>query len=487
MMTKLRSKFATLPQQLLRDTRGITLAFVALAGSVLIGFTGLAVETGLWYAIKRVNQSVADGAALSGAMELLAGYTTSSGLTEVQQMGTYAAKKNGFTPAATICGVPTSGQISVCQCYNYSVGGTCTAPAGIQAANAVEAIVAQQQSAVFASLFLPSVSINTRAVAALKALDNPCMLSLAPSGTGIEVQGASAITTPGCSIVADSSGATAINIHDNGGSITADTLVTAGGIGYKGNPVVPPFIPAEFSLASPPTVHAANFPDPYSATLTHAFDITGMPTVPPSPPCTLAGSTWSGNCAVSGLSLSGSGSPITLTGNTQISGGWDIKNQTVDLKPGTYWITNGDLTLDTNAAVTCSTCTAGAGVTIILTKTGAGTVGGFCSVSNSSVTLNAPTSGTYSGYLIIQDPGATTGTSSCKKADNSFQGGASMNLTGLLYFPNTTVIYQGNPNSTCSFLIAKTIVLNGNSNFSTSGCANAGLNLPTVQTVALAE
>jgi hypothetical protein len=48
MTIKLRSKFGTLPQRLVRDTRGVTLAFVALAGSVLIGFTGLAVETGLW-------------------------------------------------------------------------------------------------------------------------------------------------------------------------------------------------------------------------------------------------------------------------------------------------------------------------------------------------------------------------------------------------------------------------------------------------------
>src|SRR5260370_626374 len=161
-----------------RETGGAILPLVALSLSVLIGFTGLGVEAGFWYAIKRVNQSVADGAALSGAMELLAGYGTSSGLTEVQEMGKYTATQNGFTPTATICGTPASGQISVCQCYNYTVGGTCTAPTGTQVANAVEAIVAQQQNALFASLFLPSVTIDTRAVAALKVLDSPCMLSL---------------------------------------------------------------------------------------------------------------------------------------------------------------------------------------------------------------------------------------------------------------------------------------------------------------------
>ena len=90
MTTKLRSVFWALPQRLASDTRGVTLALVAAAISALIGFTGLGVETGLWYAIKRQNQSAADVAALSGAFELLAG------------------QSNGLTAAATypdICGL----------------------------------------------------------------------------------------------------------------------------------------------------------------------------------------------------------------------------------------------------------------------------------------------------------------------------------------------------------------------------------------------
>ena len=63
-----------------------------------------------------------------------------------------------------------------------------------------------------------------------------------------------------------------------------------------------------------------------------------------------------------------------------------------------------------------------------------------------------------------------------------------MNLTGLLYFPKTTVGFQGNPSATCTLLIAKQVTIDGNSNLTTSGCASAGLTvLPTVNTVALAE
>jgi Flp pilus assembly protein TadG len=44
-------------RRLWHDTRGFTAVFLALTLSVLIGFSALGVETGLWYLIKRVNQS----------------------------------------------------------------------------------------------------------------------------------------------------------------------------------------------------------------------------------------------------------------------------------------------------------------------------------------------------------------------------------------------------------------------------------------------
>src|SRR6516162_9237126 len=57
-------------QRLLRDQRGIAAVLVALALTVLIGLVALGVETGLWYAIKRQDQSAADAAAISGAYEI---------------------------------------------------------------------------------------------------------------------------------------------------------------------------------------------------------------------------------------------------------------------------------------------------------------------------------------------------------------------------------------------------------------------------------
>jgi hypothetical protein len=100
------------PRRLLRDTRGTTLVLVALMITALIGFTGLGVETGLWYAIKRQNQSAADVAALSGAFELLAGQ--GSGLTATQVYPNICgfaqrdATRNGFTFASFTCPTSTS-------------------------------------------------------------------------------------------------------------------------------------------------------------------------------------------------------------------------------------------------------------------------------------------------------------------------------------------------------------------------------------------
>ena len=63
-----------------------------------------------------------------------------------------------------------------------------------------------------------------------------------------------------------------------------------------------------------------------------------------------------------------------------------------------------------------------------------------------------------------------------------------MNLNGLLYFPSTSVGFDGNQSTTCSLLISKQLVIDGDSNFDISGCTNAGLTrLPMVYTVAVAE
>jgi hypothetical protein len=96
-----------------QNARGATLPLVALSLSALIGFTGLGVETGFWYVIKRQNQSAADVAALSGAFELLAGQ--SIGLSQnavypdICNLAERDAARNDFTFNSFSCPTTTPG------------------------------------------------------------------------------------------------------------------------------------------------------------------------------------------------------------------------------------------------------------------------------------------------------------------------------------------------------------------------------------------
>src|SRR5215472_270175 len=114
-------------------------------------------------------------------------------------------------------------------------------------------------------------------------------------------------------------------------------------------------------------------------------------------------------------------------------------------------------------------------LTVILTtlNPNGGTVGNVQISRGSTVTLQAPSSGTFSGLLLIQDPLAASAAGAT--ADTAFNGGLGMNLTGLLYFPSTTVAFNGNPIGTCTVLIADQVAFTGNSSFNTLGCKAAGL------------
>ena len=248
MTTKFRSVFWAFPRRLASDTRGATLALVAAAISALIGFTGLGVETGLWYAMKRQNQSAADVAALSGAFELLAGQ--SNGLSQntvypdICNLAERDAARNNFTftsfscPTTTpACTSPPTGQMCA---NNPPVLGT---SAGNN--NAVEVILSQQQNALLANLFLPKVTIETRAVAAIKKLDTSCILALSSTGTDINVVGSAGVClgpgsscqacgTPTCSMTANSTDPSAIHLQ-GAACVAADNLVTPGGVGVTGN------------------------------------------------------------------------------------------------------------------------------------------------------------------------------------------------------------------------------------------------------------
>jgi Flp pilus assembly protein TadG len=473
-------KPALLLRRLFNDKRGLSAVTVAVSMPVLFGVAGLGVDTGLWYTIKRQNQSAADAAALSAAYEVIGGHTCPTDVpTYLTPAATEAATRNNYGGTTPFVTCPYSDAIVT---------------------NGVQVKLSQIQNAWFSSWFpaFPTFTIANEAVAAINTLPPACMLALNPTANNaVNLAGNPTINAPSCTIVSDSDSTSAFHLQGSA-TINAATLITPGQISHTG---------AAYTLnLSYPAQTGANFvPDPYGPAgsqpftnpctgkadyLSHSFLTCNMPT---APSCTKTASTWSGSCVVSGASINPGD---TLSASTQISGGLSFKGGTVNLSPGTYWITDGDLTLGPGGGgttLTCPTCTnGGAGVTVILTtaKPGTGTVGTVNLNSLANLNLNAPNTGTYKGLVLIQDsnnpPAGTT-----IDTNNTLQANATETLSGLVYFPGSAVNFQGTPAATgpqCLVLVANTVGMQGNPGFATSGCSSIGLNnLPIVKTVYLAE
>ena len=427
----------------LRDNRGTTATVVAITLPLLIGFETLGVETGLWYLIKRQSQSAADAAAIAAAYEVIAGRTDVAG--DLTPAASAAAAHNGYT------GTPP--QIV----YPYSDG---------VVANGI-AVFLQRPERVFGSIFLSSVTIASKAVAVLGVLDDVCVLALASTGTGIEVDSGSHLDATGCAVAANSTSGSAIDIRSQTGRLSASSLVTSGQASLQGNSIDPAAPPPEFSPTPRVLIGAPGTANPYANTLTHAFLINQLPQT--SAPV---------NAWPAGTATVGPG---------HYSGGMSVgPTASVDLLPGVYYVTDGDLLIASGATVTCTTCDGANGVTIVLTSTNAGAVGNIQIATGATVTLIAPNSGIFSGLLLIQDPLAIpTGGST---PDSVLAGGSGMKLTGQLYFPATHVRFRGNPGATCTLLIASRVGTNENAGFAASGCAGPGLGTrPVVQTASLVQ
>jgi hypothetical protein len=323
-----------------------------------------------------------------------------------------------------------------------------------------------------AAMYLPSINISNKAVAVIETLDNPCILALGRSGTDVEIAASTALDMSICSIAANSSDTAAIELDASTSSIVAATLVAAGEVSMQLIPINPAAPPPELSLASSARIGAPLVADPYAGTLTHTFLTSGMPAT--------------GHCK-----RTTSGSLIVYkTGNCVIPGLTIKTGKTVDLAPGTYWIT-GNLTVAAGGLIECSKCNNanGIGVTIILPAY-SGKIGA-ASVTNALFNLNAPEEGQFAGIVMAQDANGLPPGTTYLSSNSSITGAAGATLNGLVYFPNSSLTFHANPSASgpkCLLLVINWLNIDQNSSLDSTGCAMAGLaNLPAVSTVALAE
>jgi Flp pilus assembly protein TadG len=429
------------------DESGAVAFIFALTATVVIAGLGLGIDVGVWHRTDRNLQNGADAAAVAAARN-----------------GTSSYQSEAKAVAAQYGLVDGSGGVTVTALDNQ------TCPNG--QTNCYSVTIAMSAAPQFFSqvIGIPAPPMSSSAMAGGGQTHSYCLLALGSSGTdpALTTNGAPKADLSGCSVMSN----TSADCHghnlkaDNG-----DAHKTDSGCGVTQNSNV------------------AQVADPYKSLASN------IPTDPcgglyPQEPTKKSGSplpplnTWGSAGVTTAMALPYPPSTANhgiVCGDLQLLG--DVTLTTAS--PGSLLvIVNGQL--DTNGK-TLKTV-AGSALTIIFT----GTAGSYTHAPTGSGTLDfpAPTSGTWSGVAIYQDPSLTSGTD-ISAAGNS----PTWDITGLVYLPHASVTFSGAVNkssngASCFALVADNITINGTGDIlAKGGCAAAGLNLPTntVGTVALVQ
>jgi Flp pilus assembly protein TadG len=420
-----------------RDQSGQVAVIVALLMVPLLAFMAVAIDLGVLRYEKRQMQTVADAAAIGGALEYPYGATAVTNGAQAAALlnNSFTNGSNGAT--LTVTSPPADGP-----------------HAGIS--GCVEAIASQSQGTYFANILgITSMTATARAVAC-QTSSPACVYTLSGNPTGISQTGSGSLNAQ-CGILDNS------NINNTGsGSITATSVGVVSGYTNTGSGSISPtpqtIIPQSDPLLSlqseEPTV-------PTGCTYTNLSN-TGSTSVILSP------GTYCG-----GYSNTGSGNITFSPGNYAFTNGGISNTGSGSMKfgSGLYIISGG-----TGLQLTGSGALTGSGVTFYITGTGGVDVTG-----SSNITLTAPTSGTYAGILIFQNqndsaPVTVTGSSTSK-------------IEGTLYLPDASIQYTGsNSTAAYSIIVAKSITITGSGTTNvTSNYAALPGGLSPIETAVLVE
>jgi Putative Flp pilus-assembly TadE/G-like len=398
----LLSRVAQPVADLARAEKGAAAIYAALVLPVFVGAGGLAVDVASWYSTKRTMQSGADAAAYAAALEL-----ASQGLDQAPNLTAMQAVAND---AASRNGVGVAVTLNVPPLSGPAAGDP----------QSVEVIVTEPAPVYFANLFLGEApDITTRAVAKAVVAD-ACVWALHPTAKGALTVSGGATVDLDCGVVVNSDHAEAA-IDQGGSSCLSATSISVTG-GYTGSCVSPE-----------PEVSTPSYGDPLSSLVEPTY----------------------GSCDYNSKINVNSGSSATLMPGVYCKG--ISLNGNVVFEPGLYVLVGDGLDIQSSAVVT-NTENASGGVTFYLTGSGSkyATVG---VAAGSQVTLTPMTTGPLANVLFFQDRNA-------KNGQSKLTGQSNMDLTGIIYFPNSEVEFTGG--STMDevevLLVASTLKVTGNTN-----------------------
>ena len=416
---------------LAKDRSGVAAVIFAVSLPLLLGALGLAVEGANWAQTKRSLQNAADEAAIAAANN---------------GSSTYASEAKAV--ASKLGLIDGSGTVSILVSNNAACPAGGTKCYSVTISQKVPLLLSQVIGYAGNTTIgsTKAVQIVSTAVAAQLTIPRQyCVLALASSGasTGILLNGAPKADLSGCNI--GSNAGMTCNGH-NSGADYGDANGTNNGCGVVQTSnialITDPYLSLGASIPSNTCTSYPQIPGKKGTPLPTSNQLSGS--------LVLAGTTFF--CGDVQLT-----SDVTVTGTNRI-----------------IVIENG--ALDTNG-YTFSTAS-GASVTVIFS--GDNTSGYTrAPIGGGRLDIAAPTSGTWSGVALYQDPALTNGVD-ISAAGNS----PSWNITGLAYFPHAAVTFSGAVGKatngySCFVLVADTIQINGTASILNRGqCPQAGLSPP---------
>jgi Flp pilus assembly protein TadG len=422
--------------RLWKDEQGVSAIVMALSLTTVLGFSGLAVDAGLWYGDKRTLQGLADLAAWSAIQTYTAEGATTTAATDAQNAARAAVAASGVSGiTVTVNNPPKSGS------YTSSP-------------SAFEVIITKPESLFFSAQYLKTVTVGSRAVSAYQITTSGggapgCMLALSGGPTAqILAQNNAQVNASTCGIYANGSSTSAVDVQGSA-NLKVDYLQVVGSTLTGNN--------GSITNSGATVTNGAVTADPYAGLTLSQIEASTNTTISCSSYAGTSESNWN---------------PVAYTPPPGVyCGGLSVSNgNSMTLSPGVYYMVGGNFSLmsGTNTAP---------GVTIVMVPAN-GVNPTFAIGNGASLTMSSMTTGPTAGIAIYQDASDTGALSICGGS-----GGSTVAMNGTIYAPgapltiaNGCTINSSSSNPTpCFEIIAGTINLEGGMGAGLTNCSNFGV------------
>ena len=358
-------------RQLLSDTAGSIALIFGLAAPVLVGVAGIAVDYARYTNSVSNLQGLADGAAVAAVQGLAVANTSAS---------TASASVDAYVRQRAVDMAWQKGAQDIQVSTQISSSG-----------DAVEVRLSQDWSPMLAHVLFGNVKtpIEIRSTARMVGTGKACIIGLNHDATRtLHMDDASRVTGNGCGIFSNSTANVSIMV-DKDAEVTAQLICSAGGSNVKNKGNVRPDVTHDCPAMADPLAGRA------------------------APPV--------GGCDFTGYSVSAAGitrlRPGTYCGGLAIDG-----SAQVELDPGIYIIKDGPLIVSGTVSIS------GTDTGFYLTGAGAR----FELGPLTTVSLEAPVSGSLAGLLFFEDRDNTATT-------HVIQSNDARNLLGTIYLPKSVL------------------------------------------------